>query len=385
MTDQLTHQPATASPAAVAHLAAPTPYLALDLGRVVVAYESLRAALPSAYIHYAMKANPEPQLLRTINSLGGGYVIASAGEMDLLRTLQIPASGVLYSNPVKPSSHIARAYAAGVRRFVVDTEAEADKVAQKAPGSAICVRLHTAPAASAVPSEGKFGVPPDRAARIMRHAARLGLLPYGLTFHVGSQQTRPEAWSTAIGRAGEVMDQLARSGIAIEFLDLGGGFPLQYADPDPVPAIITIGERITQALTTLPYPVQTAIEPGRYLAGPAGMLVTTVLGIADRPGGRWLHLDAGAFHGFMEALETGGTLRFPVTDSRGSDTTQTVHLTGPTCDSQDTIMLNAEVSADLEVGDHVYFHSAGAYTTCYAGGEFNGFPAPQIHLTKLTT
>jgi ornithine decarboxylase len=107
-------------------------------------------------------------------------------------------------------------------------------------------------------------------------------------------------------------------------------------------------------------------------------MVATVIGTAIRAGTRWLHLDVGAFNGMMESLETQNSLRYPVTDSRGSTRTDTYTLTGPTCDSQDTLLIGVELSADLRTGDRVYIHTAGAYTTCYAS-TFNGFDLPSTY------
>jgi ornithine decarboxylase len=120
------------------------------------------------------------------------------------------------------------------------------------------------------------------------------------------------------------------------------------------------------------------MEPGRGLVADAGIMVATVIGTATRGGTRWLHLDVGAFNGMMESLETQNSLRYPVTDSRASAQTEFYNLTGPTCDSQDTILLNVELSHDLRTGDRVYIHTAGAYTTCYAS-TFNGFELPATY------
>ena len=106
------------------------------------------------------------------------------------------------------------------------------------------------------------------------------------------------------------------------------------------------------------------------------MLITTVIGTAERGGRDWVHVDVGAFNGLMEALETGNTLPYPLTDSRHAADGR-AHLTGPSCDSQDTIMYDAPLSTGLACGDHVYVGSAGAYTTAYASS-FNGFDVPTV-------
>jgi ornithine decarboxylase len=110
----------------------------------------------------------------------------------------------------------------------------------------------------------------------------------------------------------------------------------------------------------------------------AGVMVATVIGLAERRGQRWAHLDVGAFNGLMEALETGNQLRYPIADSRRSERRLPFHLTGPTCDSQDTILFDVPLSADIAVGDRVFIHSAGAYTTSYAS-RFNGFEVPATY------
>ena len=158
-------------------------------------------------------------------------------------------------------------------------------------------------------------------------------------------------------------------------VDLGGGFPARYG-AQPLP-LTEYAEVIAEGLAALPYEVDAIIEPGRAVVAEAGTLVTTVIGTALRHGDRWAHLDVGAFNGLMESLETNNRLRFPVSDSRGSARRDLFHLTGPTCDSQDTILYGVELSADLATGDRVYIGSTGSYTTVYAS-HFNGFDPPIV-------
>jgi ornithine decarboxylase len=355
-----------------------TPYLMLDLDRVEAAYRELAGVLPGVDVHYAMKCNPDPRVLARLHASGCGFEVASATEVHTLAGLGVDPAGLLYSNPVKPAAHVRSAAAAGVWRFALDSPAEAHKLAATAPGSAVYVRLRTDLGGNTVPSEGKFGVDGDAAAALLRQARELGLRPYGIAFHVGSQMLVPEAWDAAIAQSGLLMSELLGSGIRVEMLDLGGGFPARYADAEP-PPLKAYAEVIATALERhLPYrPAKLAVEPGRALVADAGTMVATVIGIADRSGRRWAHLDVGAFNGFMEALESGNRLRFPVRDSRGSARRAAFHLTGPTCDSQDTIMFDVELSADLAVDDRVELGGAGAYTTSYAS-TFNGFPVPPV-------
>lgn len=365
----------------LARLPGPTPFLVLDLDRVTESYERFTAALPGVDVHYAMKCNPDRRILSRLHGLGGKFEIASVAELHDLIALGVDPAEVLYSNPVKPAAHIAEAWRAGVWRFAFDSEAELTKLAAHAPGAGVYARMATALGGNTVPSEGKFGVSPADSAKLLRSARARGLRPYGLAFHVGSQMLTASAWEAALGQAGGVLQELAADGIRLELLDLGGGFPARYDVPPP--PLADFGAAIFGALDAhLPYvPPVLAVEPGRGLVAEAGVMVATVIGLAERAGRRWVHLDVGAFNGFMEALESGNQLRFPVADSRGSAHREPVHLTGPTCDSQDTIMFDVPLSADLELDDRVFLGTAGAYTTSYAS-DFNGFAVPLTYASS---
>lgn len=352
-----------------------TPELVMNLDLVAEAYDAMTAALPGVTVHYATKCNPHPAVLNCLLALGSHFEIASAAELETLLSLDVEPTGVLYSNPIKPVSHIARAYAAGVRMYAFDSLDEVHKLADAAPGSAAIVRLAANDAQSAVPSEGKFGVDPHTAVELLLAARAQGLDPYGIAFHVGSQMLHPQAWQAPLAMVGRVLDVLTGYGITLRMVDLGGGFPARYATA--VPPLSAYAKVIHDGLAALPYRVDAVIEPGRSIVAGAGTLTATVIGTALRNGNRWIHLDVGAFNGLMESLETGNQLRFPVRDSLESPIRDRFHLTGPTCDSQDTIMFDVELSADLGTGDLVYLGSTGAYTTVYASN-FNGFDIPAV-------
>jgi ornithine decarboxylase len=367
----------------LAWLPGPTPFLVLDLDRVATAYLNVAAELPGVDVHYAMKCNPDERILRRLHRLGGRFEIASVAELRALVEIGVDPTDVLYSNPVKPAAHVAEAWRAGVWRFAADGEPELAKLAEHAPGAAVYVRLRTWTGGNTVPSEGKFGVGADHAAHLLRTAGRAGLRPHGLAFHVGSQMLSPAAWDAALRQVGAVLRALAAHGIRLDLLDLGGGFPARYADVEPPPLAEFAAAIRTGIATHLPYePATLAVEPGRALVAEAGVMVATVIGLAQRAGRRWVHLDVGAFNGFMEALESGNRLRFPVTDSRGSALRTPAQLTGPTCDSQDTIMIDVPLSADLTVDDRIFLGTAGAYTTSYGSG-FNGFAVPTTHVAEM--
>jgi ornithine decarboxylase len=375
-----THWPLTLSPAVLDDVDLPTPFLLGDLGVVAARLTRFMAALPGVRPYYAVKCNPSPPVLRTAAAAGAGFEIASLTELRTLEHVGVDPRDVLYSNPVKPAAHVAATAAAGVWRFAVDSEGEVRKIAAHAPGSAVYVRLAVDDLDSVFPLSRKFGTGAAQARDLLLLARRLGLRAYGLTFHVGSQCTEPAAWARAITAAGALMRALEQDGIRLEMLDLGGGFPADYGDP--VPAIEAIGRAVTGALDALPYrPALLVAEPGRHMVAEAAVMVAGVIGRAHRSGEEWLHLDVSAFHGFMETQQTAAGWRYPMWTSRPDHADAPLvpfTVTGPTCDSGDTMFHGALLPATIAEGDRVYIASAGAYTLSYAS-HFNGFPPPLAH------
>ena len=356
-----------------------TPYLRLDVGRAADSFRELAAALPGVAVYYAVKANPHPRLLACLHAAGCRFEAASWVEVRAVIRAGADPSAVLFTNPVKPAVDIARAWQAGVWRFAADSDTELGKIARDAPGSAVLLRIGIG-AGGAVGDQGKFGIPPAQAPGQARLARSLGLTPYGLAFHVGSQTMDPGAWDGPIRVCAQIMTALAADGIRLAMLDVGGGFPVRY-DTDP-PPLAEYAAAINDAAAHLPYPVQLACEPGRVIAAPAGTMTASVIGTAWRGATLRVSLDTGAFHGLIEALESGRQLRFPVTvPAAGNRALVPCMLTGPSCDSQDTILDQVQLPMP-RAGDRVLIGNAGAYTTCYSGrSAFNGYPAPAIKIT----
>ena len=370
-------RPDRLTPTELAKLDHPTPYLMLDLEAVGRAYESITGALPHVAIRYAVKCNPDERILRRLHAVGSSFEIASASELQLLTGLGVGAEDAIFSSPVKPWRQVQEAARAGVWRFAFDSASELDKLAEYAPGAAVYVRLGTSDLGSEVPSEGKFGVGAGQAVELLRLARTLGLEPYGIAYHVGSQMTNPAAWEDATRQSAAVMRALEAHDIRLHLLNIGGGFPAHYAGR--VPDLSEYGARIRRVIDRhLPYPLQLCAEPGRALVAEAGVLVASIIGTAERFGKLWLHLDVGAFNGMMETLLTQNRLVYPLADSRRSVDRRLYHITGPTCDSQDTMFFGVPLSNGLLPGDQVYIYTAGAYTTCYASS-FNGFGPPTTY------
>ncbi len=374
------HWPTALDPRALGSVDHPTPFLACDLGTVEDRYRRFTDLLSGVQCYYALKCNPSLRVLETLAGLGSRFEVASIGELETLAPVGVDPRDVIYSNTVKPNSHIAAAHEAGVWRFAFDSEGELYKLAQHAPGSAVYVRLRVDDSTSVFPLSRKFGAEAHEARALMLLARSLGLRPYGVTFHVGSQCTSPTTWRQAIAAAGRLLTRLADDGVELEMLNLSGGFPARYVER--VPSLEQIADAIHLALDELlPYrPPHLAAEPGRYLVAESSVMVASVLGREVRAGENWLYLDVGAYNGLIETHQTANAWRFPLWSSRNDHAIapqEPYTLTGPTCDSSDTMFVGAALPSTLEVGDRIYIGSAGAYTLSYASS-FNGFPPPTL-------
>jgi ornithine decarboxylase len=363
----------------IAERAPETPYLVVDLDRVEENYRAMAAAFPQARIFYAIKANPARPVLERLVGLGASFDAASWEEIAMCFAAGATADRISFGNTIKKASAIRRAREAGIDLFVFDSEAELLKIAAEAPGARVFCRLIVATEGAAFPLARKFGTHADMAVDLMKQAATLGLVPYGLSFHPGSQQTGPDAHEAAIGQVAMLFDELAQAGIKLGMINLGGGFPTKYQDE--VPGIAAFGRGIGKALNYhfdnhLPV---VFLEPGRYLVGDAGVVETEVVLVSQRSKTdplRWVYLDIGKFGGLSETEDE--CTRYRITTPHDGGAEGPVIIAGPTCDSADTLYerANNRMPLALVSGDKVILHAAGAYVSTYASTGFNGFPPP---------
>ncbi|MBM3367673.1 MAG: type III PLP-dependent enzyme [Betaproteobacteria bacterium] len=350
------------------------PFLILDNAIVRQKARRFRAAMPRVQPHYAVKANPDRRVLKVLAQEGCGFEIASTSELDLLRSLGVPAAEVFYSNPMKSRDAIAYAAAKGVEWFVVDSVDELRRVHEVRADAKMYLRISTPNIGSDWPLSGKFGAGSAETREIIAAAAaRGGADLAGVTFHAGSQCRNPENWRVGIEKARTLFDLMGKAGLKPRLLDIGGGFPVRHVKP--IPSIEVIGEVVNEALKAFPEDVRVIAEPGRYMTSDAGYFVCRVIGTTTRGGKRWMHWDAGLFGGVIETTEG---LKYRIrSDRAGPDVPW--HVAGPTCDSVDVIMRDEPLPSDLQEGDFIYIRNAGAYTTAYAS-EFNGFPLPEVRV-----
>jgi ornithine decarboxylase len=284
---------------------------------------------------------------------------------------------ISFGNTIKKERDIARAHALGVSLFAVDCVAEVEKVARAAPGAKVFCRILCDGAGAEWPLSRKFGCDPAMAADVLAYAHRLGLLAYGVSFHVGSQQGNVEAWDGALATAAALFRDLAERGIALAMVNMGGGFPAKYLRQ--MPGVPAYGEAIFRSLSRhfgnrLP---ETIIEPGRGMVGDAGLIEAEVVLVsrkAEDDEVRWVYLDIGKFHGLAETMDE--AIRYPIRTERDGEATAPCVIAGPTCDSVDVLYEKApyHLPVSLAIGDKVLIEACGAYTTTYSSVGFNGFP-----------
>ena len=349
------------------------PYLLIDKELIKEKVSLIGKKIRNARVFYAVKANPDIEVLRLLNTLGIGFEIASEGELRMLASLGVEPERIITSNPMKTFRFLEEAVDYGIRYFAYDSEAEVEKLMKYAPGSNIYVRLTVPNEGSEWPLSKKYGVELEDAVRLLVLAKEKGLNPVGLTFHVGSQCNNVYNWNSAIEKARELWDLAETGGVKLKVLNIGGGYPITYTKK--VVDIETIENKIDKVLRQkFPDDVEIFIEPGRAVVGDAGVFVATVIGKAARGDENWLYIDVGVFNGLMESI--GGIKYHYIVGSRTEPKKWTV--VGPSCDSFDVIDRDVELP-DPEVGNRILIPSSGAYTISYAS-EFNGFSIPKTIL-----
>jgi ornithine decarboxylase len=353
------------------------PCLVLDLDVVRDNYASFAKALPDTRVFYAVKANPDPRVLQLLARLGSCFDAASVGEIEQVLAAGASAERISYGNTIKKERDTRRAFELGVRLFAVDCDAEVEKIARAAPGAKVFCRMLCDGAGADWPLTRKFGCAAEMAPRVLDHAHRLGLIAFGLSFHVGSQQCDPRMWDGALKAAAAVFRDLAERGIALQIINLGGGFPAKYVND--VPAVKTYAQAILHSLRRhfgnhIP---ETIIEPGRGLVGDAGVIEAEVVLISRKSDGdkvKWVYLDIGKFNGLAETMDE--MIRYPIRTTFDGEATEPCVVAGPSCDSVDVLYEKDPylLPVSLEIGSKVLIEGTGAYTATYSSVGFNGFP-----------
>lgn len=354
-----------------------TPFLVIDTTYVRENYNKLKSSINNVEIFYAVKANSHPSILGTLRDIGSCFDVASKGEIIKLMNIGVPTSRMSFGNTIKKEKDIKFAWENGVEYFSIDAEMEVDKIARNALGAKVYGRLAMSSNDAEWPLSGKFGTDVDHLINILIYAKSKGLVPYGVSFHVGSQSYNKYKWKEAILEASEVFDKLHKKGIDLKMINLGGGIPVQHTKP--VPSVEEIGEVINESINEYLGWVdglRVITEPGRSMVGNAGIIVSKVLLKSKKGTQTWVYLDTGVYHGLMETIENFGYE--VIVDGKEDNETISMTLSGPTCDSVDTIYDEIDLPINIDYGDIVYFINTGAYTNEYAT-HFNGIEPIKVY------
>ena len=353
-----------------------SPLFVIDLERLRSQYRRLREALPGVDLHYALKPLPHASVIEALRDEGAWFDLATNGEVDLVQRLGVEPQRCIHTHPIKRDTDIRTALAYGVNRFVVDNPDELRKFAAYRHRASLLIRVSFRSPDAVCDLSRKFGCAPESVAELLDLADELRVKIDGLSFHVGSQSADSSMHVKAIEVCGALIRASARSDRPLALLDIGGGFPVDYAKRSlPIEKYC---EPIRNALRSLDAGVRVIAEPGRYIAAPAALAVSSVMGKALRDGRWWYYLDDGLYGSYSGQMYDHA--RYPIEALAAMSTPDGARypsvLAGPTCDSIDVVSETLDLPL-LEIGALVIGREMGAYTWASAS-DFNFFPRATV-------
>ncbi|MGW8257738.1 MAG: type III PLP-dependent enzyme [Thermoguttaceae bacterium] len=363
-----------------------TPLYVVDHAALRKNYAEFKRYLPRVQAYYAVKANPDPAIVRTLYKAGASFDVASMPEFLIVHQYieHLPAAKrqdyiwdkIIYANPIKANETLAELdqYKPLV---TYDNFEEIKKIRKYAPHAGLALRIRVPNTGAMVELSSKFGAPSGEAVELIEAAHRAGLIVEGLSFHVGSQTTNFENYVQALHLSAGIFAEAEQRGFKLKLLDIGGGFPAPYNSG--VAPFRKLAKRINSELKRLFAPnIEILAEPGRFLVATAGTLVAKVIGKAERDGKRCYYIDDGVYHTFSGIIFD--HCQYGIKAFKAGQK-QIASVFGPTCDALDTISL-AEELPNLKLGDLVYSENIGAYSHASAT-YFNGFPpAKVVHINR---
>lgn len=357
------------------------PTLVLDLGNLKQNYTHFPSTFDHCNVHYAVKANPHPSILKALRSYGSKFDAASAGEIQLCLDAGAKPADISFGNTIKRVSDIQFAYHVGVDLFAVDSFDEIDKVAMHAPHSRVFIRVIILETEADWPLSRKFGCHRDLVLPLAEHARAKGLVPVGLSFHIGSQTKHPHMWTSTLDYIAELWSQGQSAGFNFTLLNIGGGFPSYYGVDITEPRQYNeiLNTMIKKKFKSIEYLI---VEPGRSMVANLGSIAAEVLLVSQKSmldPIKWVYLNIGRFSGLAETEQEAIKYQITVIGKEKDPTTGYI-LAGPTCDSADVLYEKHKIMLPntIQTGDKVIINNTGAYTTTYSSVAFNGFPPLRV-------
>ena len=357
-----------------------TPLYIVSRKKLLENYRLLDRCLPAVKLFYAVKTNPHEGILEILKNEGAGFDVASRGEiMDAVNAGANPQKDLIFADTVKDPKHIAHAFGIGLDDFTFDNPSEITQIARHAPGANVHVRIIVSNKGSVAHLSKKFGAETKDAVPLLLEARDQGLVPRGVSFHVGSQCLESKRFIEALNQVRGIFDEAAKHDLALEMIDIGGGFPVRYENEKiDVEAMCGIIDKHYRKL--FGPEIKLVAEPGRVIVGDAVILVTKVISEAKRKGKNWLYFDDGTYGSFMEVLLY--QMKFPLRTNTSGPTSKYI-LAGPTCDSIDVFSrdkrgkVNEVELPEMHLDDLLIAGSMGAYTYSEST-RFNGFEPPEF-------
>lgn len=344
-----------------------SPLLVLSLEQIKKNYELLKKHLPRVRVHYAIKANPHPEILRVMKDMGSCFDVASDGEIRTLHDMGVAGERLIYANPVKTGAGLKACNDCGVHKMTFDSASEIAKIQAACPGTTVLLRLRIDNSSAHVDLNKKFGAARENALDLMLEAQKAGLDMAGIAFHVGSQTVSADPYLYALDIARELFEEAKAAGLELRILDIGGGFPIP--EPRVKFNLVAMLQQINARLDEDFSDTEIWSEPGRYICGTAVNLITSVIGVTERSGQPWYFLDEGLYGTFSGVIFD--QWDFKLISFKEGEERVAATFAGPSCDSLD-IMFRGRMTVPLEVGDLLLVPSCGAYTSASAT-TFNGF------------
>jgi ornithine decarboxylase len=364
-----------------------TPLFVIDHDELRKNYRQFRKYLPRVQVYFAVKANSDPAIVRTLFKEGASFDVASMPEFKIVHQNIKHLSAkkrqewiwdkIIYANPTKPADTLEK-----LNQYkplvTFDSFEEIKKIKKYAPNAGLALRLQVPNTGAMVELSSKFGAAPGEAVDMILAADKAGLTVEGISFHVGSQTTNFDNYVQALNLTANVFKEAKDRGYTkMNLIDIGGGFPAPYdASVKPFKELAKVIN--TEIERLFPKDIQILAEPGRFLVASAGYAVSKVIGKAVRGGKMCYYINDGVYHTYSGVIFD--HCKYPIKAFKGGPT-QICSVFGPTCDALDVVSM-AENLPNLERDDFVYSVNIGAYSHASAT-YFNGFPpATVVHVNQ---
>lgn len=364
-----------------------TPLFVIDHEKIRQNYREFKEYLPKVQAYYAVKANSNPEIVKTLYDMGASFDVASMPEFMLVHEniKNLPDKErqdfiwdkIIYANTIKPVETL-EALDKYKPLVTFDNSEELRKIKKHAPQAGLVLRIRVPNTGSMVELSSKFGASPGEAVDLIEEAFNMDLIVEGLSFHVGSQCTNFNNYIQALQLSSNIIKEVAsRLNKKLIIVDIGGGFPVQYNGK--VKAFKVLAKKLNTEIARLfPADMHLLAEPGRFMVADACTVVAKVVGKAIRDGKPCYYINDGVYHSFSGQIFD--HCYYPVKAFKEGER-QMSAVFGPTCDALDTITLSAELP-ELEIHDLVYAENIGAYSHA-SSTYFNGFPPAKIvHINK---